>query len=45
MQEEVKNGIISVEQAKEVYGVVVDAETFTVDDEGTKRLRGSYKSV
>jgi N-methylhydantoinase B len=38
--EEVKNGIISVECAKEDYGVVVNPETFEVDLEETERLRG-----
>ncbi|NIM18725.1 MAG: hydantoinase B/oxoprolinase family protein [Candidatus Latescibacteria bacterium] len=37
---EVKNGIISIEQAKESYGVVVDPENFSVDIDATKRQRG-----
>jgi N-methylhydantoinase B len=37
--QEVKNGIISVQQAKESYGVVVDPETFAVDFEKTNKLR------
>jgi N-methylhydantoinase B len=37
---EVKNGIISVECAKEDYGVVVDPKTFEVNEEGTSKLRG-----
>jgi N-methylhydantoinase B len=36
---EVKNGIISIKQAKESYGVVVDPETFAVDVEETGQLR------
>jgi N-methylhydantoinase B len=36
---EVKNGIISIQQAKESYGVVLDPESFAVDKEKTKRLR------
>jgi N-methylhydantoinase B len=38
--EEVKNGIISAECAKEDYGVVVNPETFEVDLEETEKLRG-----
>jgi N-methylhydantoinase B len=38
--EEVKNGIISVECAKEDYGVVVDPETFEINLEETENLRG-----
>lgn len=37
--QEVKNGIISIQQARESYGVVVDPETFAVDMEETQRLR------
>jgi N-methylhydantoinase B len=37
---EVKNGIISLQQAKESYGVVVDPETFAVNEHETRRLRG-----
>lgn len=38
--QEVKNGIISVECAKEDYGVVVDPETFEINLEETEKLRG-----
>jgi N-methylhydantoinase B len=37
--QEVRNGIISIQQAKESYGVVVDPETFAVDVEKTSKLR------
>ncbi len=36
---EVRNGIISIEQAKESYGVVVDPESFEADQEATSKLR------
>ncbi|GAF82070.1 unnamed protein product, partial [marine sediment metagenome] len=36
---EVRNGIISIEQAKEAYGVVVDPRTFKVDQEATQAIR------
>lgn len=38
--EEVKNGIISVEKAREDYAVVLDRQTFQVNMEETKKLRG-----
>ena len=38
--EEVKDGKISVEAAERDYGVVVDPETFAVDEGKTKELRG-----
>jgi N-methylhydantoinase B len=37
--QEVKNGIISLENAKEDYGVAVNPETFEVKIEETKKLR------
>jgi N-methylhydantoinase B len=40
VRKEVRNSIISVKSAKEDYGVVLDPETFAVDMEGTKALRG-----
>jgi N-methylhydantoinase B len=36
---EVKNGIISIERAKEDYSVVLDPETFELDVEATHKLR------
>ena len=38
--QEVKNGIISLDKAKEDYGVAVDPETFEVDKKETAKLRG-----
>jgi len=38
--EDVRQGYVSVKAAKELYGVVVDAVTFAVDEKGTRRLRG-----
>jgi N-methylhydantoinase B len=37
--EDVRQGYVSGKAAKELYGVVVDAVTFAVDERGTKRLR------
>ena len=38
--EDVRQGDVSVKAAKELYGVVVDAVTFAVDEKGTRRVRG-----
>jgi N-methylhydantoinase B len=37
---EVRNGFVSIEKAKEDYGVVIDPCTFTVDEEETAKRRG-----
>jgi N-methylhydantoinase B len=37
---DVRNGFVSIEKAKEDYGVVIDPLTFQVDEEETRRLRG-----
>jgi len=37
---DVRNGFISIESAKEDYGVVIDPLTFQINDEETRRLRG-----
>ena len=37
--QEVRNGIISLRAARELYGVVVDPDTHVVDEEATRQLR------
>jgi N-methylhydantoinase B len=37
---DVRQGYVTVAAAKELYGVVIDAETFAMDDAATARLRG-----
>lgn len=37
---DVQNGFVSIEKAKEDYGVVIDPLTFQVDEEETRKLRG-----
>ncbi len=37
--EEVRNGVISLKAAREIYGVVIDAETMRVDEEATAEAR------
>ena len=39
--EEVRYGTISIESARENYGVAVDPKTFEADEQETARLRGS----
>jgi len=39
--EEVRDGIISIEQAREAYGVILDEQTLELDEEETARLRGA----
>jgi len=38
---EVRNGIISIQQAKESYGVAVNPETFAVNPKETRKLRNN----
>ena len=39
IRQEVKNGIISIERAREDYGVVIDPKTFELNLEETEKLR------
>ena len=39
--EDVRQGYVSVKAARELYGVVVDAETFAVDQAATAQLRSA----
>ncbi len=43
VESDVANGYVSVEKAKEDYGVVIDPETMKADPEETAKLRGSLK--
>jgi N-methylhydantoinase B len=38
--EDVRNGKVSLESAKTEYGVVIDSDTWTVDEAATAKLRG-----
>jgi len=40
VQEEVRNGIISVEKSKNDYGISIDPDTFEIDYKKTNKLRG-----
>jgi N-methylhydantoinase B len=45
VQDDVKQGYVSVKGAAEFYGVVVDAETFEVDRAATERLRAQMQAT
>jgi N-methylhydantoinase B len=44
VQKDVKQGYVSVEAAAEFYGVVIDPDTFAVDQAATERLRAQMRS-
>jgi len=44
VQEDVSNERVSIEKAKEIYGVVIDPDTLEVDVEATSELRKKHKS-
>jgi len=39
-----RNGFVSIEKAKEDYGVVIDPLTYQINEEETRRLRGQWGS-
>jgi N-methylhydantoinase B len=45
VRHDVKQGYVSVRDAAELYGVVIDPETFEVDEEASARLRESFRST
>jgi N-methylhydantoinase B len=42
---DVMEGYVSLERAKEDYGVVIDPKTMKVDEEATKKLRDSLRKT
>jgi N-methylhydantoinase B len=44
VQEDVRQGYVTVEAAREFYGVVLDPETFAVDEAATAGLRDTMRS-
>jgi N-methylhydantoinase B len=40
--EDVRQGYVGIKEARELYGVAVDPETFAVDEAETERLRSSH---
>src|SRR5512136_1381901 len=45
VQEDVIQGYVSLEKAREDYGVVIDSKTLTLDGEATQKLRESLKKT
>jgi N-methylhydantoinase B len=43
VREDVRQGYVSVAAAAELYGVVIDPETFALDAAATKRLRAAHR--
>jgi N-methylhydantoinase B len=39
VREDVMEGLVSVQRAREVYGVVINPKTYEVDDKETHKLR------
>lgn len=44
VQKDVRDGLVSVKRAKEVYGVLLDSDTYEIDMEGTEKLRSTRSS-
>jgi N-methylhydantoinase B len=43
--QDVIEGYVSLERAREDYGVIVNPKTLTLDEEGTRKLRESMKKA
>jgi len=43
--EDVREGVVSVQRAKDVYGVIMDVENLAVDYPATEALRGMMKKA
>lgn len=43
VQDDAMDGLISIERARDVYGVIIDPNTFEVQQEATERLRRELK--
>jgi N-methylhydantoinase B/oxoprolinase/acetone carboxylase alpha subunit len=42
---DVSEGYVSIERAKEEYGVIINPKTMKVDEEATKKLRSTLKKI
>jgi hypothetical protein len=42
---DVRNGLVSPDGARRDYGVVIDTESWTVDEESTVRLRADLRDA
>jgi N-methylhydantoinase B len=45
VRQDVRQGTVSVERARSDYGIVVDSDTLTVDEEATRRLRDQMRAA
>ena len=45
VQHDVRVGLLTVDQARELYGVIVDGETFELDEATTTELRNSTEPI
>jgi N-methylhydantoinase B len=45
VREDVRDGFVTIESAKEIYGVVIDAQTRELDLKATERLRREMKKA
>lgn len=43
VRDDVMDGLVSLQRAREVYGVVLDPETFEIEDGATEKLRKELK--
>ena len=43
VEADVRNGYVSIEKAREDYGVVIDPKTLQADPAGTEKLRAERK--
>jgi len=43
VRDDVMNGLVSLQRAKDVYGVVIDSESFEVDEMATEQLRSELR--
>ena len=43
MLQDARHGYVSLENAREIYGVAIDPQTWTIDEAETTRLRGGAK--
>jgi N-methylhydantoinase B len=42
---DVRNSLVSIERAREDYGIVIDRESLRIDEEATKELRASLQNT
>jgi N-methylhydantoinase B len=43
VKEDVREGVVSIRRARDIYGVIIDPETLAVDENATQKLRTAMK--